>query len=76
VRGARSWAAEAIRAARGARFAHPALVDGIVGLVVAPKGRLFRVLRFSFSGNKIAAIEVVGDSERLRAMEITVLDAV
>ena len=74
VRGARNWATEAIRAARGARFAHPAMVDGAVGLVVAPKGRLFRVLRFSFSGNKIAAIEVVGDSDRLRAMEITVLE--
>jgi len=75
IRGARNWAAEAVRAARGARFAFPAMVDATVGLVVAPKGRLFRVLRFSFSGDKIAAIEVVGDSDRLRAMEITVLDA-
>ena len=73
VRGARNWAAEAIDAARGARFAHPAMVDGTIGLVVAPKGRLFRVLRFSFAGNKIAAIDVVGDPDRLRAMEITVL---
>jgi RNA polymerase sigma factor (sigma-70 family) len=73
VRGARNWAAEAIDAARGARFAHPAMVDGTIGLVVAPKGRLFRVLRFSFAGNRIAAIDVVGDPDRLRAMEITVL---
>lgn len=73
VRGARHWAAEAIRAARGARFAHPAMVDGTAGLVVAPKGRLFRVLRFSLSNGKIAAIEIVGDSDRLRAMEIMVL---
>ena len=73
VRGARDWAPEAIRAARGARFAHLAMVDGAVGLIVAPKGRLFRVLHFSFIGDKIAAIEVVGDRDRMRAMEIALL---
>ncbi len=76
VRGARKWAAEAITAARGARFAYPAMVDGSVGLVVAPKGRIFRVLRFTFSDEKISGIEVVGDPDRLRAMEIAVLDVV
>ncbi len=76
VRGARNWAAQAIRAARGARFAQLAIVDESVALVVAPKGRLFRVLRFSFSENKIAGLEVVGDAERLRAMEIRVFDTV
>ena len=74
VRGAQNWAAGAITAARGARFAYPALLDGALGLVVAPKGRLFRVLRFTFSGDKIAGIEVVGNPDRLRAMELTVLD--
>ncbi len=74
VRGARRWAAEAITAARGARFAYPVMVDGSVGLVVAPKGRLFRVLRFAFSDGKISGIEVVGDRDRLRALEIAVLD--
>ena len=74
VRGGRNWAGEAITATRCARFAHAAMVDGTVGLVVPPKGRLFRVLRFTFSGGKIAVIELVGDSDRLRAMKITVLD--
>lgn len=74
VRGARDWAADAIRSARGARFAYPAMVDGTVGLIVAPRGRLFRVLRFTFSSHYIAEVEVVGDPERLRAMEITLLD--
>ena len=74
VRGAGNWAAEAIHAARGARYAQPAMVEGIVGLVVAPKGRLFRLLRFTFENDKIATIEVVGDAVRLAAMEIAVID--
>ena len=74
IRGASNWAAGAIQAARGARFAFPAMVDGAVGLVVAPKGRLFRVLRFSFSAEKIASIQVIGDPSQLRALEIAVLD--
>jgi len=74
VRGARNWAKGAIVAARGARFAQPALVGGRVGLVVAPRGRLFRVLSFTFSGGKIAQVEVIGDPARLRELELAVLD--
>ena len=74
VRGARNWAKGAIVAARGARFAQPALVDGRVGLVVAPRGRLFRVLSFTFVGGKIAQVEVIGDPARLRELELAVLD--
>ena len=74
VRGARNWAKGAIVAARGARFAQPALVDGRVGLVVAPRGRLFRVLSFTFAGGKIAQVEVIGDPARLRELELAVLD--
>lgn len=74
VRGARNWAKGAIVAARGARFAQAALVDGRVGLVVAPRGRLFRVLSFIFVGEKIAQVEVIGDPARLRELELAVLD--
>jgi RNA polymerase sigma-70 factor (ECF subfamily) len=42
--------------------------------VVAPQGRLFRVLKFTFAGGKIAAIDVVGDRERLGEMELAVLE--
>jgi RNA polymerase sigma factor (sigma-70 family) len=73
VRGAETWAREAVQFYRGARVVQPALVDGEVGLVVAPRGRLFRVLKFTFAEGKIAAIEVVGDRERLGEMELAVL---
>jgi RNA polymerase sigma-70 factor, ECF subfamily len=74
VRGARNWAKGAITAARGARFARPALVDGGVGVVVAPRGRLFRALRFTFAAGKIAQIEVVGDPASLARLGLAVLD--
>jgi RNA polymerase sigma-70 factor (ECF subfamily) len=74
IRGARAWASGAIAAARGARAARPALVDGGVGLVVAPGGRLFRVLRFAIEGSRITEIDVIGDPARLRALALGVLD--
>ena len=73
VRGAENWAKQAITFARGARFAQAALVDGTVGVLVAPRGRLFRVLRFTLSNGKIATVEVVGDRERLGEMDLAVL---
>lgn len=73
IRGAENWARGAITAARGARAAQPALIDGAVGLVIAPKGRLFRVLRFTLANGKIAEVEVIGDPERLRQLDLAVL---
>jgi RNA polymerase sigma-70 factor (ECF subfamily) len=49
------------------------MVEGSVGLIVAPRGRLFRVLRFTFANGRIAAMEVIGDPERLKAIEVGVL---
>jgi hypothetical protein len=73
IRGAENWAKGAITAARGARAAQPALIDGAVGLVVAPRGRLFRALRFTLTEGKIAAVEVIGDPERLRHLDLAIL---
>jgi RNA polymerase sigma factor (sigma-70 family) len=73
IRGAENWAKGAITAARGARAAQPALIDGAVGLVIAPQGRLFRALRFTLAEGKIAAVEVIGDPERLRRLDLAIL---
>jgi len=56
------------------RFAQLALVDGAVGVVVAPRGRLLVVLAFTFADGKIVAIDVVADPERLRALDLAVLN--
>src|ERR1039458_6997508 len=73
IHGAENWAKLAVQATRGAKFARAALVDGTVGIVVAPRGRLFRVLRFTMAGDRIATMEVIGDPVRLRQLELAVL---
>ena len=72
ARGSAAWARQAITSARGARFANPVLVDGNVGVVVAPGGRLFRVLRFTFANGKITSVEVIGDPLVMQNLELAV----
>jgi RNA polymerase sigma-70 factor (ECF subfamily) len=74
VRGARNWAKQALAFSRGARFARPALVDGAVGVVLAPRGRLSRVLSITITRGKIAQIEVIADPERLHQLDLAALD--
>ena len=73
VRGAANWASQAVAFAQGAVAARTALVNGAVGVVVAPRGRLFRVLNFTIEGGRIVAIDVIGDPARLGALEVSVL---
>jgi RNA polymerase sigma-70 factor (ECF subfamily) len=74
IHGAENWARNAVQFAGAARFTGLALVDGDVGLVLAPHGRLQRVLKFTFAGGKIVAAEVIGDPERLEKMEFALVE--
>ena len=74
VRDVRTWASGAIKAARGAAAARPALVDGAVGVVIAPRGKLVRALRFTFAGDRVAGVEVIADPGRLAQLEIGLLE--
>jgi RNA polymerase sigma-70 factor (ECF subfamily) len=49
-------------------------VDRAVGIEVAPAGRLFRVLNLIIRDGKIAQVDVIADPERLRALDLAVLD--
>ena len=73
LRGASTWAKQMIAMSRGLRFVQPALIDGAAGLVLAPAGKLSRVLTFTFANTKIARLEVIGDPARLRELNIAVL---
>jgi hypothetical protein len=42
-------------------------VNGSVGLVLAPGGRLSRVLSITIAGGRIARIDIIADPARLRA---------
>ncbi|HEY7792013.1 MAG TPA: sigma-70 family RNA polymerase sigma factor [Vicinamibacterales bacterium] len=76
LHGAENWARGAVAFSRAARmeFVQTALVDGVAGLVLARRGRLFRVVRFTVDGEKITHVEIVGDPARLAALEIHVLE--
>jgi RNA polymerase sigma factor (sigma-70 family) len=79
IRGARNWAKGALayqarfRDAQFARFMQPALVDGAVGIILAPGGKLSRALRFTIADRKIREVEIIVNPERLRALDLAVL---
>ncbi|WP_369221009.1 sigma-70 family RNA polymerase sigma factor [Streptomyces sp. R39] len=74
LRGARAVAEGTVLLRERARFAAPALVDGRVGLVVAPRGQLRYVLRVTVEGDRVTAYEVVAGPARLRGLKLAVLD--
>lgn len=76
IHGAENWAKSAVAFTRSIRteFLQAALVDGAVGLVMAQEGRLFRAMRFTFEGGKIAHVEIVSKPARLEKMEVQVLE--
>ncbi len=57
-----------------AQSARSALMDGVIGAVVAPRGRLLLVLDFAIANGKIVGIDAVADPERLRAIDLSALD--
>ena len=72
VRGGPDVARKAVKGR--ARPARPALVNGAVGVVVAPRGRLLMVLGFTITGGKIVEIDAIADPARLRKLDLAVLD--
>jgi RNA polymerase sigma-70 factor (ECF subfamily) len=73
LRGASTWAAQLITLSRGLRFVQPALINGSVGLILAPRGKLARALIFTFANTTITQVEAIGDPARLRQLDIAVL---
>ncbi|MFD6971884.1 sigma-70 family RNA polymerase sigma factor [Streptomyces sp. NPDC059949] len=73
--GAVTVAKAAMAAMQRAQSTRPALVDGSVGLAMAPLGRLRLVLRFTIEDGLITEIDVVAKPERLGALDLAVLDA-
>ncbi len=57
------------------RFTRLAIVDGTVGVIVAPGGRLGMALRFVIAHGSIVEIDVITDPARLRRLDLAVLDA-
>ena len=76
VRGAEQWAKGAIayqQAVAGIAPPELMLVDGDVGLVFAPRGRLARALKFTIEDGKIRQIEVITQQSRLNQLNLAIL---
>jgi RNA polymerase sigma-70 factor (ECF subfamily) len=74
LRGAAQVAGSALGFSALAEFSRLALVNGAPGIVAARHGRPVSVLGFTVSGGKIVEIDVLADPERLRGLDLTVLD--
>jgi RNA polymerase sigma-70 factor (ECF subfamily) len=75
TRGAETWAKGAVAYGHLARVAQLALINGAVGLAVGPQGRVARVVRFTVANAKITEIEIIGDPDRVGALDVSALRA-
>lgn len=73
IKGASTWARQFIALARGLSAVQLALIDGSVGLILAPRGKLARALIFTYHGGKVTEIAVIAEPTRLRALDIALL---
>ena len=70
TRGAATVAKQFLGRAQAARSL---LVNGAVGVVVAPRGRLFVALQVTIKEGKIVEIDAIADSEHLRTLDLALL---
>jgi RNA polymerase sigma factor (sigma-70 family) len=67
VRGARTVAEETRRFGRRARAGVVMLIDGVPGIVIAPRGRAQTLLQVAIgTDNRIHTIDITGEADRLR----------
>ena len=73
-RGARVVAKNAVAFSARSQFTRPVLVDGNVGMVMAPGGRLLGVGRLVIRDGRIIEVDLIADPERLAHLELSVLE--
>ncbi len=71
IHGAEQVAAQARLTSQLAPFVRPVLVNGVPGVVVAPRGQVQVVMAFTVTDAKIVAIDVLGDPERLADLDLS-----
>ena len=74
VRGARAVAGQALFYSRMALHMRPALVNGAAGAVAILDGEPYSVGAITVRGGKIVAIDILADPERLRRLDLTILE--
>jgi RNA polymerase sigma-70 factor, ECF subfamily len=68
LRGAEVVAGQALMFSRYARSSRPVLVNGTVGLIAVPNGKVASVMAFTIQAEKITRIYVLADPGRLRRL--------
>lgn len=71
IRGAAEVAGRAMTFAHLGPFAHPVLVNGVVGVLVAPQGKPFSVMAFTVAGGRIVAMDALADPDRLERLALS-----
>jgi RNA polymerase sigma factor (sigma-70 family) len=74
LHGAAAVAGRTLTAAQPSALRRPALVNGAAGVVVIVSGQPVAVMGFTVSRGKIAEIDAIVDPERLRRLDLAVLD--
>ncbi|WP_248930312.1 sigma-70 family RNA polymerase sigma factor [Paenibacillus hamazuiensis] len=59
-----------------AQAAQSALVDGSIGVIAAPRGKLLYVLKFTVKEGKIAAVDLISEPSRIHQLDLAVLNDV
>ena len=73
IRGAAAVAAQAESYTGMARWAHPVLVNGAPGYLIAPNRKPFAVIAIATRDDKITEIDILADPARLSRMNLTAL---
>lgn len=73
IHGAKNWAKGAVQFHHGAIHMQPALIDGEIGVIFAPAGKLERAMRMTFDTGVITSIVAVIGAEKIAALEIAVV---
>jgi RNA polymerase sigma-70 factor (ECF subfamily) len=71
IKGAVEVATQAHRFAHLSRFAHPVLVNGTLGFLVARGGEPLAVIGVAIRDDKITEIDILADPERLGRLDLT-----
>jgi RNA polymerase sigma factor (sigma-70 family) len=74
LHGAAAVAGQALTLAQPSALKRPALVNGAAGVVVTVGGQLYVVMGFTVSRGKIVEIDAIIDPERIRRLDLPVLD--
>jgi RNA polymerase sigma factor (sigma-70 family) len=74
IRGAEAVASQSLAYSRLGLVVQPALVNGALGAVTTRDGELFSVGGMTVRSGKIVEIDILADPERLRRLDLTLLD--